>query len=226
NTSGKPNKRSKTPEVIISFLIHRASVLYITQLLVRASSINYLVASRRRIAVLLLGVWDEEITRCAIVLWNWFTERLALTLSSQFAAAFPRLSLSHPSSGLASLAQLMATKPLTHEEIANTEKKLDMPLDDIIKLSKTSTTKPNKQRRAPNKNQRLFNNSVQEKALKVQRYMASRPFVRQGALAQKRSNFQGNHFPIAKEFAQKAAVAPLRNRPFERNVMSNPNKAR
>ncbi|CAI0441129.1 unnamed protein product [Linum tenue] len=109
----------------------------------------------------------------------------------------------------------MATKPLTHEEIANTEKKLDMPL-----------AKPNKQRRAPNKNQRMFNNSAQEKALKVQKYMASRPFVRQGALAQRRSNFQGNHFPIAKDIAQKAAVAPLRNRPFERNLMSNPNKAR
>ncbi|CAL1386528.1 unnamed protein product [Linum trigynum] len=120
----------------------------------------------------------------------------------------------------------MATKPLTHEEIANTEKKLDMPLDDIIKMSKTSTAKPNKQRRAPNKNQRMFNNSAQEKALKVQKYMASRPFVRQGALAQRRSNFQGNHFPIAKDIAQKAAVAPLRNRPFERNLMSNPNKAR
>ncbi|CAN0840956.1 hypothetical protein LINGRAHAP2_LOCUS3026 [Linum grandiflorum] len=58
--------------------------------------------------------------------------------------------------------------------------------------------------------------------------MDARPFVRQGALAQKRSNFQGSHFPIAKDFARKAAVVPLRNsnRPFNNNAMPNANKAR
>ncbi|CAN0840961.1 hypothetical protein LINGRAHAP2_LOCUS3026 [Linum grandiflorum] len=56
--------------------------------------------------------------------------------------------------------------------------------------------------------------------------MDARPFVRQGALAQKRSNFQGSHFPIAKDFARKAAVVPLRNsnRPFNNNAMPNANK--
>ncbi|CAN0840957.1 hypothetical protein LINGRAHAP2_LOCUS3026 [Linum grandiflorum] len=147
---------------------------------------------------------------------------------------------------------MAALRPLTREQIANTEKKLDMPLgmypsstfnsassmsssppllfdfdhswfvlaplcsDAIIKLSKTaSTAKPNKQSRVPNKNQKVFNNHVQGKAFK-------------GALAQKRSNFQGSHFPIAKDFARKAAVVPLRNsnRPFNNNAMPNANKAR
>ncbi|XP_002509970.2 uncharacterized protein LOC8288020 [Ricinus communis] len=119
----------------------------------------------------------------------------------------------------------MATKPLTREEIANTEKKLDMPLDDIIKMSK-NTTKPKKLQRAPNKSQKLFSNVAQEKALKVQRYMDSRPFVRQGALAKKRSNFQGNQFPLTTEVARKAAFAPFRSRPFDRNVVANSEKAR
>lgn len=85
-------------------------------------------------------------------------------------------------------------------------------LDDIIKMSKNTTTKPKKQQRAPvgkfcfmklyfsspilvfrhvvdliryafyfgqNKNAKVFNNTAQEKALKVRRYMDSRPFVRQ-----------------------------------------------
>ncbi|XP_051136919.1 uncharacterized protein LOC127255443 isoform X2 [Andrographis paniculata] len=48
----------------------------------------------------------------------------------------------------------------------------------------------------------------------------------QGALAQRRSNFQGNQFPVATEAARKAAVAPLRNRAFSRNKAFNPNKPR
>ncbi|KDP25290.1 hypothetical protein JCGZ_20446 [Jatropha curcas] len=120
----------------------------------------------------------------------------------------------------------MATKPLTREEIANTEKKLDMPLDDIIKMSKNTTIKAKKQRSAPNKSQKVFNNPVREKALKVRRYMDSRPFVRQGALAQRRSNFQGNRFHLTTEVARKAAVAPFRNKPFDRNVAANSDKAR
>lgn len=117
-------------------------------------------------------------------------------------------------------------KPLTREEIANTEKKLDMPLDDIIKMSKNATNRPKKQHRAPNKNQKVFNNPSQEKALKVRSYMDSRRFVRQGALAQRRSNFQGNQFPLAREVARNAATAPFRSRPFGRNVVAHPDKER
>ncbi|OAY56353.1 uncharacterized protein LOC110608769 [Manihot esculenta] len=119
----------------------------------------------------------------------------------------------------------MATKPLSREEIANTEKKLDMPLDDIIKMSK-NTTKVKKQQRPPNKSQKVFNSAAQQKSVKVQHYMDSRPFVRQGALAQRRSNFQGNQFPVTTEVARKAAVAPFRGRPFIRNGLANPDKAR
>ena len=48
----------------------------------------------------------------------------------------------------------------------------------------------------------------------------------QGALAQRRSNFQGNQFPLATEAARKAAAAPLRNRAFGRNRAANWNKTR
>ncbi|KAJ6946069.1 hypothetical protein NC651_000980 [Populus alba x Populus x berolinensis] len=120
--------------------------------------------------------------------------------------------------------ELMATKPLSREEIANTEKKLDMPLDDIIKMSK-NTTKPKKQQRAPIKNQKTFN-PAHEKALKVRRYMDMGPLVRQGALAQRRSNFHGNQFPLTSEAARKAAVAPFHSRSFGRNFIANSNNAR
>lgn len=46
-------------------------------------------------------------------------------------------------------------------------------------------------------------------------------FGYQGVLAQRRSNFQGNQFPLATEFARKAAVAPLRNRAFSHNRLAN-----
>ncbi|KAJ6326604.1 hypothetical protein OIU76_003892 [Salix suchowensis] len=117
----------------------------------------------------------------------------------------------------------MAIKSLTHEEIANTEKKLDMPLDDIIRMSK-NTAKPKKQQRAPIKNQKLFNNPTQEKALKMRHYMDSRPLVRQAALAQRRSNFQRNQFPLTSEAARKAKIAP--NRSWGRNFMANANNSR
>ncbi|CAK7335731.1 unnamed protein product [Dovyalis caffra] len=72
----------------------------------------------------------------------------------------------------------------------------------------------------------MFNNPAYEKAIKVRRYMDSRPLVRQGALAQRRSNFHGNQFPLTSEAARKAAVAPFRNRNFGRNFVGNSNNAR
>ncbi|XP_065858587.1 uncharacterized protein [Euphorbia lathyris] len=119
----------------------------------------------------------------------------------------------------------MAPKPLTREEIANTEKKLDMPLDDIIKMSK-NTTQTKKQQRQPNKNGKVFNNAIQEKSMKMRHYMDSRSFVRQGALAQKRSNFSGSQFSLTTAVARKVAVTPFHNRPFGRNVSSSSDKAR
>ncbi|XP_027913418.1 uncharacterized protein LOC114173319 isoform X2 [Vigna unguiculata] len=118
----------------------------------------------------------------------------------------------------------MAAKPLTTEAIALTEKKMDMTLDDIIKMSKNTNTK--KQRRVPNKAQKFSNNFAQDKTAKVQRYMESRSSLRQGALAKRRSNFKGNQFPAALDVARKAATAPLQNRVPNRNRVPNWNKPR
>ncbi|KAB2067050.1 hypothetical protein ERO13_A09G190300v2 [Gossypium hirsutum] len=120
----------------------------------------------------------------------------------------------------------MAAKPLTSEAIALTEKKMDMTLDDIIKMSKNTSHKSKKQRRIPNKIQRPVSNAAKDKALKVRQYMDSRASVRQGVLAQRRSNFQGNRFPFAAEAARRAAVAPIRNRAFNTSRVANLNKPR
>ncbi|KAF7828145.1 uncharacterized protein G2W53_019309 [Senna tora] len=119
----------------------------------------------------------------------------------------------------------MAAKPLSTEAIALTEKKMDMTLDDIIKMSK-NTSKVKTQRRVPNKNQKFSNGLTQDKSSKLRRYMEAKSTVRQGVLARRRSNFQGNQFPVADEVAKKAAVAPLRNRASNRSRVANWNKAR
>lgn len=118
----------------------------------------------------------------------------------------------------------MATKPLTTEAIALTEKKMDMTLDDIIKMSKPST-KANKPR-VPIKGQKILNNPAQEKSLRVRRYMDSRSSIRQGFLAQRRSSFQGHQFPLATVAARKAAMAPIQSRVFNRTRGVNWNRAR
>ncbi|CAA2985644.1 uncharacterized protein LOC111390473 [Olea europaea var. sylvestris] len=119
----------------------------------------------------------------------------------------------------------MAAKPITNEAIALTEKKINMTLDDIIKLSKTNVTKPKKQR-ISNRNQRFAKNIVQDKSAKVQRFMDTRSSLRQGALARRRSNFQGNQFPLVTEAARKAAVAPISNRAFNKSRPVNLNNPR
>lgn len=119
----------------------------------------------------------------------------------------------------------MAAKTLTSETIALTEKKMDMTLDDIIKMSKTNTTKTKKQR-VSNRSQKFSNNIAQDKSAKIRRFMDTRSSMRQGALAQRRSNFQGDQFPLATEAARRAAVAPIRNRPFSRSRAVNVNKQR
>lgn len=119
----------------------------------------------------------------------------------------------------------LTSKPLTSEAIALTEKKMDMTLDDIIKMSKTNSSKSNKNERASNKNQRPFNGN-RDKSLKIRQYMDSRSAVRQGVLAQRRTNFQGNSFPSAFEAARKAAMTQFRNRAANRNTAANWNKQR
>ncbi|XVF12960.1 hypothetical protein REPUB_Repub08aG0165500 [Reevesia pubescens] len=122
----------------------------------------------------------------------------------------------------------MAAKPLTSEVIALTEKKMDMTLDDIIKMSKNAPNKSKKQRWLPhqNKSQKPVNNATKAKALKVRQYMDSRSSLRQGVLAQRRSNFQGNQFPLAAEAARRATIAPFRVRAFNGSRVTNFNKPR
>ncbi|KAL5998992.1 hypothetical protein ACLOJK_009941 [Asimina triloba] len=123
---------------------------------------------------------------------------------------------------------MMATKPaMTTEAIALTEKKMDMTLvyaysnnildiiaDEIIKMSKKPSSKTNTHRASIRSRGFLNNVTSRGNAAKVQRFIDSRSSLRQGVLAQRRSNFQGkNQFPLAKEVARKAAIAPLRNRP-------------
>ncbi|KAI7733098.1 hypothetical protein M8C21_010376 [Ambrosia artemisiifolia] len=121
----------------------------------------------------------------------------------------------------------MATKPLTTAAIAMTEKKMDMSLDDIIKMSKNGNgANKGKKQRIPNKNQKFSNNVVQDKSMRLRRFMDSRSSLRQGALAQRRSSFQGNQFPLAAEAARKAAVAPIRNRNFNQNQAATSYKPR
>ncbi|KAL6182371.1 hypothetical protein ACLB2K_043793 [Fragaria x ananassa] len=115
---------------------------------------------------------------------------------------------------------MAAVKPLTTEAIALTEKKMDMALDDIIKMAKVAP-KGKKQQRVSNKSQTFAKGIAQDKPTKLRRYMDSRSTMRQGVLAQRRSNFQGNQFPVATEAARKAAVVPFRNRAFNRNQVPN-----
>ncbi|KAL8138951.1 hypothetical protein V2J09_004952 [Rumex salicifolius] len=114
---------------------------------------------------------------------------------------------------------------INSEAIAFTEKKVDMALDDIIKMSKTKTTK-SKRQMVPNKSHKLFGGNGTQKSLKVRKYMESRSSLRQGVLAQRRSNFQGGRFPVATEAAKNAVVAPMRIRGFNRNRTANWNRPR
>lgn len=56
-------------------------------------------------------------------------------------------------------------------------------------------------------------------------WFAAKYYLLQGALAQRRSNFQADHFPFATEVARKAVGGPTRNRPFNRRTV-NWNKPR
>ncbi|KAF8033374.1 hypothetical protein BT93_D2089 [Corymbia citriodora subsp. variegata] len=125
----------------------------------------------------------------------------------------------------------MAAKPLTSDAIALTEKKMDMTLDEIIKMSKNPANKAKNFRTSVsyfslNKNQRNFRNAAKEKSLRYRHFMDTRASLRQGALARKRSNFQPNHFPLATEAARKAGVHPFGGRAFNRDRIANANRPR
>uniref|UniRef100_A0A453PFF3 Uncharacterized protein n=1 Tax=Aegilops tauschii subsp. strangulata TaxID=200361 RepID=A0A453PFF3_AEGTS len=107
----------------------------------------------------------------------------------------------------------MDSVPLTAEAIAFTEKKMDMTLEDIIKMSKKKGPAGKKAPRQQQVKKRPFQNgnSNQGKA-KVQRFHESRSSIRQGVLAQRRSNLDANQFQITKQAANKAATMHVRGR--------------
>ncbi|WZZ41245.1 uncharacterized protein LOC106388544 isoform X2 [Brassica napus] len=122
----------------------------------------------------------------------------------------------------------MATEnPITTETVALTEKKMDMSLDAIIKMSKSNTNvNKGKKLRASNKKEK-FNGAAKNSTVKAQLYMDSRSDVRQGAFAKRRSNFQGNHFPVTTAVARNVASgAPIRGRPYNAGRMANTNQSR
>ncbi|XP_025820878.1 uncharacterized protein LOC112896957 isoform X1 [Panicum hallii] len=106
----------------------------------------------------------------------------------------------------------MDSLPLTAEAIAFTEKKMDMTLEDIIKMSKKKNPGGKKPPRQPIKKRPFQNGNSSQGNAKVQRFMESRSTIRQGVLAQRRSNLGGNQFPVTKQAAKKAAAMPMRNK--------------
>ncbi|KAL6859392.1 hypothetical protein ACP4OV_017651 [Aristida adscensionis] len=114
----------------------------------------------------------------------------------------------------------MESLPITAEAIASTEKKMDMTLDDIIKMSKKKNPGGKKPPRQPIKKRPFQNGNTNQGNAKVQRFMESRSSIRQGVLAQRRSNLGGNQFPVAKQTAKKAAMMPMRNRAVRWNKPS------
>ncbi|TVU06341.1 hypothetical protein EJB05_49550, partial [Eragrostis curvula] len=105
----------------------------------------------------------------------------------------------------------MDSLPITAEAIAFTEKKMDMTLEDIIKMSKKKNPGGKKPPRQPIKKRPFQNGNSNQGNAKVQRFMESRSSIRQGVLAQRRSNLGGNQFAATKQAAKKAASMPVRN---------------
>ncbi|XP_047074653.1 uncharacterized protein LOC124684368 [Lolium rigidum] len=106
----------------------------------------------------------------------------------------------------------MESVPLNAEAIAFTEKKMDMTLEDIIKMSKKKNPAGKKAPRQPIKKRPFQNGNGNQGNAKVQRFIESRSSIRQGVLAQRRSNLDGNQFQITKQAAKKAAAMPVRGR--------------
>ncbi|KAJ4905852.1 Uncharacterized protein Rs2_09510 [Raphanus sativus] len=101
------------------------------------------------------------------------------------------------------ISRMASEKLITTETVALTEKKMDMSLDAIIKMSKSNTNNnvnKGKKHRASNKKE-SFNSAARNSTVKAQRYMDSRSDLRQGAFAKRRSSFQGNHFSVTTNIA-------------------------
>ncbi|OVA11329.1 hypothetical protein BVC80_9007g39 [Macleaya cordata] len=122
--------------------------------------------------------------------------------------------------------ETMDVKPLTSEQIARNEKKMNMTLDDIIKMSKRTTSNPRKPR-ASNKSRKFpKNGTAQGNSSNVRQFMVSRSSIRQGVLVQRRSNFQNNQIHLVTATTSNSAPSPIHSRPLIRNRMVNMSKQR
>ncbi|KAL5222013.1 hypothetical protein ABZP36_026726 [Zizania latifolia] len=119
----------------------------------------------------------------------------------------------------------MESLPLTAEAIAFTEKKMDMTLEDIIKMSKKKNPEGKKPLRQPIKKRSFQNGNTNQGNAKVQRFMESRSSIRQGFFAQRRTNLGGNQFPATKQAAKKDATLPIRSRGVRWNKPSAPSNS-
>ncbi|KAL0873453.1 hypothetical protein Bca101_023158 [Brassica carinata] len=120
---------------------------------------------------------------------------------------------------------------LVADPIALNEKKVAMALDDIIKLSKRNRNgnKSRSSRRAKNKNRNFNGAARSNNTTKEKHYVNFLSGVRQGAVAKRRSNFQGDKFPVATNVASKDATVPplsVHRRTFNAGRMTSANQSR
>nr|CAB3480800.1 unnamed protein product [Digitaria exilis] len=87
-----------------------------------------------------------------------------------------------------------------------------MTLEDIIKMSKKKNPGGKKPPRQPIKKRPFQSGNPSQGNAKVQRFMESRSTIRQGVLAQRRTNLGGSQFPVTKQAAKKAAAMPMHNK--------------
>ncbi|WOK93189.1 hypothetical protein Cni_G01883 [Canna indica] len=117
--------------------------------------------------------------------------------------------------------QMMEANPLISEAIALTEKKVNMTLDDLIKMSKKNASKRRRRQRWPIKSGGFQKRNAPMGNIKVQQYIDSRSLVRQDVLAQRRTNFGENEQRMIKMTERKPAAMPIHSKAVNRASRTN-----